>query len=718
MNRTHQHADSDAIRTDVAPGATVAPGRDIPSASLAADRPVLHSGLVQRKAARDDNGVAAGADDAVAAAASSSGAPLPGELRERFETSLGADLSGVRVHTGAESAAAASAVGARAYATGNDIHFAAGAYDPASTTGQHLLAHEVAHTVQQQGGPAVRQHKLEVSTPGDAAEVEADRAADAMVSGAPAQVGGHPPAVLRRDPFGPGTGDPFGLGAPAAGPMPLGGPIDPALPTIGPFAPNVDANGVPYDIPTVEYTSQASAAAPPLDAAMPHAEVKDPGAIPGWKTIRPARVNQIGPFVLTEPASEYIVHGPLHSKMATDAWAAYKNELIPDVKSAWDSDARGKLDSYTQEAKGNADLDKLVAETKKSYNVAVKPGAGTVSEQGGAQQVTPGTTVQQAADKVTAGGTDVTQGAAATGAQPEDTTVSGPVKAAVDKLNAKREFRSGQLKQLGGLHEEMSAEKTGLQAAEAELQEWKDKKAEEEEKKKDPHFELAKKLAGDMHPKLKGIVATVEKYKEPLKKMQEIGTAGVKAYTKADPQAALDVVMGLVDLAKWQVLQSRIAELGPALGNPKLTAIKAAHGKLTAIANQAIGLSTQIQATLKQEKALYDEVAAQMEKHWKGKNPGDAKIAADALRAIPTVDRLLVVLREMKGAMPKPPSSSTRAAQGYALATQGVGAPGAADLLKVAGWILGAPAAIGPEITKWEGVRAQLQSVATAVGIE
>jgi hypothetical protein len=138
---------------------------------------------------RDANGVAAGADEAVSRAAGSSGSPLPDGLRSQFESSLGADLSSVRVHTGEESAQAAKAVGARAYTTGQDIHFGAGHYNPSSAFGVHLLAHEVAHTVQQAGAAPTMQHKLEVSTPGDAAEVEADRAADAMVAGEQVRVG-------------------------------------------------------------------------------------------------------------------------------------------------------------------------------------------------------------------------------------------------------------------------------------------------------------------------------------------------------------------------------------------------------------------------------------------------------------------------------------------------------------------------------------------------
>jgi hypothetical protein len=137
----------------------------------------------------DDNGVRAGAESLVDTAASSSGAAMPADLQQRFESSLGADLSGVRIHVGSESATACEAVGARAYTVGNDIHFGEGHFDVGSSAGQELLAHEVAHTVQQSGGAAQgAQFKLEVSTPGDAHEIEADRAAAAMIAGEPAQV--------------------------------------------------------------------------------------------------------------------------------------------------------------------------------------------------------------------------------------------------------------------------------------------------------------------------------------------------------------------------------------------------------------------------------------------------------------------------------------------------------------------------------------------------
>ena len=90
------------------------------------------------------------------ASAGGSGAPLPDGVRARFEQSLGHDLAGVRVHTDGASATAAAAIGARAYAVGQNVHFADGQYQPDDPFGLHLLAHEVVHTVQQTGGAAAR----------------------------------------------------------------------------------------------------------------------------------------------------------------------------------------------------------------------------------------------------------------------------------------------------------------------------------------------------------------------------------------------------------------------------------------------------------------------------------------------------------------------------------------------------------------------------------
>jgi hypothetical protein len=172
------------------------PDSQAPSAQpdVQTQQAAVPAGIRQRKIARrmaarrGANGVTEDASQHVAAADASSGQPLPHTLQHKYESSLGADLGSVRVHTGAASARAADSVGALAYTIGQDIHFAAGNYQPSSTRGEELLAHEVAHTVQQGAGSIGRQDKLEVSTPGDAFESEADSAAASMVRGEPARV--------------------------------------------------------------------------------------------------------------------------------------------------------------------------------------------------------------------------------------------------------------------------------------------------------------------------------------------------------------------------------------------------------------------------------------------------------------------------------------------------------------------------------------------------
>lgn len=80
------------------------------------------------------------------------GAPLPVATRAFFEPRFDADLSHVRVHTGTRAAQTATSISAKAFTVGSDIAFAAGEYAPASHEGQRLLAHELTHVLQQNGG--------------------------------------------------------------------------------------------------------------------------------------------------------------------------------------------------------------------------------------------------------------------------------------------------------------------------------------------------------------------------------------------------------------------------------------------------------------------------------------------------------------------------------------------------------------------------------------
>src|SRR5262249_28975239 len=70
-----------------------------------------------------------------------------------MEPRFGHDFGQVRVHTDAQAAESARAVSALAYTVGGDVVFGAGQYSPLTPTGKNLLAHELAHVVQQAQGP-------------------------------------------------------------------------------------------------------------------------------------------------------------------------------------------------------------------------------------------------------------------------------------------------------------------------------------------------------------------------------------------------------------------------------------------------------------------------------------------------------------------------------------------------------------------------------------
>lgn len=95
----------------------------------------------------------------VAANAAGSGTPIPDASRGRLEEGFGADFSGVRLHTDAEADALNRSINARAFTSGADIYFRSGEYRPGAATGHSLLAHELAHVIQQDAAPTTRAHR-------------------------------------------------------------------------------------------------------------------------------------------------------------------------------------------------------------------------------------------------------------------------------------------------------------------------------------------------------------------------------------------------------------------------------------------------------------------------------------------------------------------------------------------------------------------------------
>ena len=80
------------------------------------------------------------------------GQPMPATLKSEFEPRFGHDFGDVRLHTDSHAAHSAHAFDALAYTYGRHVVFGAGRFDPSSTQGRHLIAHELAHVVQQAGG--------------------------------------------------------------------------------------------------------------------------------------------------------------------------------------------------------------------------------------------------------------------------------------------------------------------------------------------------------------------------------------------------------------------------------------------------------------------------------------------------------------------------------------------------------------------------------------
>jgi hypothetical protein len=103
-------------------------------------------------------------------------------VQDKLGAALGFDFSQVKVHASPEADALNRELGAEAFTTGKDIYFRAGAYDPHSSSGQELLAHEMTHVVQQSSGLAGGGSRMTVNAPDDAYEREADSVARAATS--------------------------------------------------------------------------------------------------------------------------------------------------------------------------------------------------------------------------------------------------------------------------------------------------------------------------------------------------------------------------------------------------------------------------------------------------------------------------------------------------------------------------------------------------------
>jgi hypothetical protein len=126
----------------------------------------------------------------------SAGQPLDAETRSLMESRFNHDFSQVRVHTNPRAAKSAQAVNAQAYTIGQNIVFGHHAFSTQSQTGQQLLAHELAHVVQQNRGGTAQPlaDKPELET-------DARQAAASFISGMPVSVTSNSAIGMARNPL-------------------------------------------------------------------------------------------------------------------------------------------------------------------------------------------------------------------------------------------------------------------------------------------------------------------------------------------------------------------------------------------------------------------------------------------------------------------------------------------------------------------------------------
>ena len=161
MPRVNQPGDRWEVEADRAAESALStePSRPFPKTGTVFERPVMR----QANESSSMDGLPASINETLRAP----GQPLDANTRNFMETRFGYDFSHVRVHTDQRAAESAWDVDALAYTSGQNVVFGAGQYAPGTQSGRKLLAHELAHTIQQGGGmPPVRRQTTPFSVSG------------------------------------------------------------------------------------------------------------------------------------------------------------------------------------------------------------------------------------------------------------------------------------------------------------------------------------------------------------------------------------------------------------------------------------------------------------------------------------------------------------------------------------------------------------------------
>jgi hypothetical protein len=142
-----------------------------------------------------DSGMApAGFEGALGRATQSGGEPLSAPVRQHMESGYGHSFEGVRIYRDSSAASLADSIGARAFTLGSNVFFGAGQYQPHTPDGRRLIAHEVAHVVQNSDGRTAQPTLWRNGTPPQG---------QTTTGTPPGQTGQAPPAGQTAPPAGP-----------------------------------------------------------------------------------------------------------------------------------------------------------------------------------------------------------------------------------------------------------------------------------------------------------------------------------------------------------------------------------------------------------------------------------------------------------------------------------------------------------------------------------
>jgi len=158
--------DDELLDTKLLPGAVQRVGAPPKDDELDKVMTKPAAGAVQREGGAGGGPIGADVESSIEGARSG-GRSLDKGVRAAMEPAFGADFSGVRVHSDAQSDSLNRSLQARAFTTGQDVFFRSGEYNPGSSGGQELLAHELTHVVQQNGSTVMKKPESGGPTPLD-----------------------------------------------------------------------------------------------------------------------------------------------------------------------------------------------------------------------------------------------------------------------------------------------------------------------------------------------------------------------------------------------------------------------------------------------------------------------------------------------------------------------------------------------------------------------